>query len=116
MNFYRKEVIKEVGDLFVISSNTSEYIGSDGVTKVPTKVMFDFICRPVGGELAVSDETSGSGWFTAEEAKSMITQEAMKERFRAFIEYDGRVRLLEYHTRLRYELKLDRFISGSIGR
>jgi 8-oxo-dGTP diphosphatase len=32
----------------------------DGVTDVPTQVMFDFVCKPVGGELAVSEETTDS--------------------------------------------------------
>ncbi len=40
----------EVGEVFCISSNTAVYAGYDGVKTVPTKVIFDFICKkPEGG-------------------------------------------------------------------
>lgn len=62
-----------VGELFCISSNTGKYPGHSGVKEVPTKVMLDFICTPVGGRERTSDETSEVGWFTPEEAQRMIS-------------------------------------------
>ena len=48
----------EVMQLIGVYSNTGMYKWHDGITDVPTKVMFDFICKPLGGELRTSDETS----------------------------------------------------------
>ncbi|WP_324607736.1 hypothetical protein [Paenibacillus sp. IHBB 10380] len=36
------------------------------MTDVPTKVMFDFVCKAAGGELATSDETSECSGFQSE--------------------------------------------------
>ncbi|WP_233182849.1 NUDIX hydrolase [Paenibacillus sonchi] len=50
----------EVSRLIGVYSNTATYKWHDGVTDVPTKVMLDYICKPVGGQLSTSDETSDS--------------------------------------------------------
>src|SRR5690625_5839123 len=50
----------EASYLTSIYSNTGTYEGHIGVNIVPTKVMFDFVCKPIGGELSTSDETSDS--------------------------------------------------------
>ncbi|WP_169823378.1 NUDIX hydrolase [Paenibacillus yonginensis] len=56
-----------VSHLISVISNTAVHKWYDGVTDVPTKVMFDFVCRAVGGELATSDETSESKWVPKEQ-------------------------------------------------
>ena len=51
-----------VSKLIGVYSNTAIHKWYDGVTDVPTKVMLDFTCEVVGGELAISDETTDSRW------------------------------------------------------
>ncbi|GGG12694.1 putative MutT/NUDIX-like protein [Paenibacillus albidus] len=55
-----------VSHLISVVSNTAIHKWYDGVTDVPTKVMFDFVCKAVGGELATSDETSECRWVPKE--------------------------------------------------
>lgn len=98
----------EVGELFCVSSNTCKYPGHSGVKEMPTKVMFDFICRPVGGAECTSEETSEVGWFTPEEARSLIAAPALKERFEAYLSYQDRVTYLSYVTRPQYALHVKR--------
>lgn len=98
----------EVGELFCIASNVAKYPGYNGVKEVPTKVMLDFICRPVGGQEHTSDETSEVAWFTPQEAQGMISAPALRERFEAYLSYDGRPTYLSYVTKPRFELRLKR--------
>jgi 8-oxo-dGTP diphosphatase len=49
-----------VSHLIGIYSNTATYEEHSGVKMVPTKVMFDNVCEPAGGELSTSEETSES--------------------------------------------------------
>ena len=108
----RREVLEEtgveieVGELFCVSSNTGKYPGYNGVKEIPTKLMLDFICRAVSGEARPSDENSETAWFKKDEALSLIQAPAMRERFKAFLEYTGRPAYLEYVTRPEFELKL----------
>lgn len=100
----------EVGELFCVASNTCKYSGYYGVKEIPTKVMFDFICKPVGGAEHASDETSDVGWFTPEEAQAMIVAPALVERFKAYLSYQGRPTYLSYITKPRFALHLRRTI------
>ena len=43
--------------LCAVYSNVGKYVFYDGVTPVPTKVMFDFICEYAGGETCTSEES-----------------------------------------------------------
>lgn len=96
----------EVGEVFCISSNTAKYPGYNGVKEIPTKVMTDFICRAVGGVARPSEENPETRWFPKSEALSMITAPAIIERFKAYLDYNGRPVYLEYVTQPTYELKL----------
>ena len=100
----------EVDELFCISSNTCHYPGHSGVKEVPTKVMLDFICKPVGGAEQISDETSDVGWFTPEEARDMIAAPAYQARFQAYLEYQGRPTYLSYVTKPQFILHTKRTI------
>lgn len=95
----------KVERLFCIASNTCEYPGYNGVEKIPTKVMMDFICKAVGGELCNSEENSESGWFSKDEVLKMMEAPAYIERFKAYLEFDGRVQYLEYITKPEFILK-----------
>lgn len=100
----------EVRELFCIASNTSKYPGHSGVKEVPTKVMLDFICRPIGGVEHTSDETCEVGWFTPEEAQSMIGAPALRERFQAYLDYQGRPIYMAYVTHPAFNLQHKRIL------
>lgn len=99
-----------VAYLIGVYSNTGMYKWHDGVTDVPTKVMFDFVCKPVGGELGISEETTESGWIAKDKVLDMITAPATRTRFQAYLDFDGHVRYMEYVTNPQFELKLNRMV------
>ncbi|MEG1254272.1 NUDIX hydrolase [Clostridium sp.] len=99
-----------VKELFAISSNTATYKGYNGVEKVPTKVMMDFICTFIDGTLCISDENSESCWVKKDKVLDMITSPAIRQRFQAYLDYDGNVQYLEYVTKPEFDLKVNRKI------
>ena len=100
----------EVGELFCLSSNTGKYAGYNGVREIPTKLMPDFICRAVSGEPRPSEENSESMYVPKENVLDMITEPAIIERFKAYLEYSGRPIYMEYITQPEFVLKLKRTI------
>src|SRR5699024_667736 len=98
----------EVSYLTSIYSNTGTYVGHSGVNIVPTKVMFDFVCKPIGGELSTSDETSDSRWVSKEKVLEMVSAPALRIRYQAYLDYDGKINYMDYITRPEFELKLKR--------
>ncbi|MBE1553826.1 NUDIX hydrolase [Sporosarcina limicola] len=99
-----------VAHLIGVYSNTGMYKWYDGVTDVPTKVMFDFVCKPVGGELGISEETTESGWIAKDKVLDMITAPAIRTRYQAYLDFDGHVCYMEYVTNPQFELKLNRTV------
>jgi 8-oxo-dGTP diphosphatase len=99
-----------VSHLSGVYSNTAQYTWHDGVTNVPTKVMFDFVCKPVGGDLAVSDETTDSRWVPKEDVLCMLTGEAYLTRFSDYLKNEGKVIYKEYVTKPNFELKVERSV------
>lgn len=98
----------EISHLTSIYSNTGTYEGHSGVKTVPTKVMFDFVCKPIGGELTTSDETSASRWVNKEEVLNMISAPALRTRYQAYLDYNGSINYMDYITRPQFELKMRR--------
>lgn len=88
----------EVLHLVNVVSNTGIHKWYDGVTDVPTKIVFDFVCRAVGGELAASDETSECEWVPRERVLEYITVPYLRTRCQAWLEFDGSVNYIEYTT------------------
>jgi len=99
-----------VNKLFAISSNTATNKGYNGIEIVPTKVMMDFICTFIDGELCISDENSESCWVKKDEVLDMITAPAIRKRFQAYLDYDGTVQYLAYVTQPEFNLKVNRKI------
>lgn len=97
-----------VSHLIGVYSNTASYKWHDGVTDVPTKVMFDFVCQPIGGKLRTSEETSDVRWADRDQILDLVTSPPVRTRFQAYFEYDGRTRYMEYVTKPIFEMKLDR--------
>lgn len=100
----------KVSHLVGVFSNTATYEGHSGVKIVPTKVMFDFVCEPVGGKLTPSDETSDSRWVSKEGVLDMVTGPSERTRYQAFLDYNGSVQYMDYITKPQFELKLKRNI------
>lgn len=100
----------EVGELFCISSNTKKYPGHSGVKEIPTKVMLDFICRAKSGIPRPSDENSESKYVPKDKVLELIKTPAVRERYKAYLEYSGRPVYMEYITRPSFECKLKRLI------
>lgn len=99
-----------VKKLFAISSNTAINKGYNGVKEVPTKIMMDFICTYIDGNLCTSDENSESCWVKKDEVLDMITAPAIRERFQAYLDYDSNVQYLAYVTQPQFDLKVSRKI------
>ncbi|MFG6494765.1 NUDIX hydrolase [Fictibacillus sp. UD] len=99
-----------VSHLTGVYSNTAQYKWHDGVTDIPTKVMFDFVCKPVGGELGVSDETTDSRWVAKDEVLDMLTGEAYHTRYLDYLNKEGQVHYKEYVTKPDFEVKLERTV------
>lgn len=100
----------KVEKLFAISSNTGINKGYNGVERVPTKVMMDFICIFAGGTLGISNENSESCWAKKDKVLDMITTPAIRQRFKAYLDYDGNVQYLSYITKPEFNLEINRKI------
>lgn len=100
----------EVKKLFAVSSNTGVNKGYNGVKVVPTKVMMDFICTYVDGKLGISDENSESSWVKKDKVLDMITTPAIRQRFQAYLDFNGEVQYLAYQTQPEFDLEVNRRI------
>ncbi|MDQ8735874.1 NUDIX hydrolase [Paenibacillus sp. LHD-38] len=116
MNALMREIKEESGIdtavlcLIGIYSNTGTYTWHDGVTEIPTKVMLDFSCRAVGGQLCISEETSESRWFDKAMALEAITAPAIRTRYQAYLDFGGSASYMEYVTSPDFDIKLKRSI------
>lgn len=94
----------QVDKLISISSNISEHPGYNGVEIVPTKVLFDFIGKPISGILTNSEENSESKWVNINEVNDLIVAPEIKERFNAYQNYNNKTIYLTYITYPEYKL------------
>ncbi|MCT2534426.1 NUDIX hydrolase [Aquibacillus koreensis] len=99
-----------VSNLIGVYSNTGKHKGYDGVTDIPTKVMMDFVCKPVGGELDVSDETTDSRWVKKDEVLDYVETPAYRTRYQAYLDFTNQTHYMEYVTHPTFELKQKRMI------
>lgn len=96
--------------LIGVYSNTGVYKWHDGTTDVPTKVMFDFMCKPVGGQLCTSEETSESCWVAKDQVLDRIASPAIRTRYQAYLDFNGEVYYMDYVTNPEFEMKLNRTV------
>ena len=99
-----------VKSLVGIYSNTKIKLNQDGSIRVPTKVMLDFICTPVGGKLATSNETTDVQWVKKENVLDLITHPAYITRFKQYLAFNGTVKYMEYTTGNDFNICLDRLV------
>jgi ADP-ribose pyrophosphatase YjhB (NUDIX family) len=111
-----REVLEESGVkasvrcLAGVYSNVGAYTWHDGKTPVPTKVMFDFICDYIEGELTPSDETSEVIWVPKENAMDYVALPVLRLRFANILRFDGRIHYCSYVTRPEFKLLSERII------
>lgn len=117
MDALSREIKEESGIDTIVSyligvySNTGIHKWYDGVTDVPTKVMLDYVCKPVGGELCTSEETSESRWVAKGKALDLVTAPAIRIRYQAYLDFDGAINYMEYVTRPDFDVKLRTYVS-----
>ena len=100
-----------VGKLFWVGSNTGTYEGHHGVKTIPTKVVFNFTCQYVDGELRASDENSESRWVKKDKVLDMISDPSISDRFQSYLDFNGNVQYMEYITQPEYTCKLKHHIT-----
>jgi ADP-ribose pyrophosphatase len=111
-----REVLEESGInarvkcLCGVYSNVGQYTYYDGITHVPTKVMFDFICEYISGEPTPSEETSEVMWVPKECALEYVSASPMRYRFEKVLSFNGKVTYASYITKPEYKLLSERFI------
>lgn len=111
-----REILEESGIkasvrcLVGVYSNVEQHLFYDGVTSVPTKVMFDFICDYISGRPTVSDETSEVIWVPKNEVMNYITTPAMLFRFPKVLEFSGKICYSSYVTKPEFKVLTERYI------
>lgn len=112
-----REILEESGVkaslrcLCGVYSNVGKHLYYDGITEVPTKVMFDFICDYTEGELTTSNETSEVIWVPKEKVLDYITAPAQHYRFENILKFDGRILYGSYVTRPEFKILSARYLS-----
>ncbi len=107
----RREIKEEsdidvaVGHLIGMYSNTGIHKWYDGITDVPTKLMVDFVCEPVGGALSASEETTEGRWVPNDAVLDFITAPAIRNHFQAYLDFDGTAAYMEYVTKPAFEIR-----------
>lgn len=111
-----REILEESGvkasvrSLVGIYSNVGQHLFYDGITSVPTKVMFDFICDYIDGELTTSDETTDVIWVPKNRVLEYITTPAGLIRFKNVIEFNGNIHYCSYVTKPDFKVLSSRFV------
>lgn len=111
-----REVLEESGvrasvrSLVGIYSNVGRHLYYDGTTPVPTKVIFDFICDYIDGELTPSDETSDVIWVPKSKVLEYVTHPASLFRFKNAIEFNRQIHYCSYITRPEFKVLSSRFV------
>jgi 8-oxo-dGTP diphosphatase len=116
MDALSREIKEESGIDVVVSrligvySNTAIHKWHDGVTDIPTKVMLDYVCKPIGGELCTSEETSETRWVEKDKVLDMVTAPAIRTRYQAYLDFGESPYYMEYVTKPNFELKMKRTV------
>ena len=87
-----------------------KYTFYDGVTPVPTKVMFDFICEYESGECRTSEESQEVIWVPKEKALEYVTTPVLRYRFEKILNFEGRLTYASYVTKPEFQVLTERYI------
>ncbi|MEK4627765.1 MAG: NUDIX hydrolase [Carnobacterium inhibens] len=99
-----------ISNLIGVYSNTGIHKWHDSVTDVPTKLMLDYVCKPIGGQLSTSEETTEVQWINKEKVLDLISAPAIRTRYKAYLDFEGKINYMEYITKPEFELKENRTI------
>ncbi len=111
-----REIMEESGIqarvkcLCAVYSNVGTYVFYDGVTPVPTKVMFDFICEYEGGECRTSEESSEVMWVAREKVLDYISAPVLRYRFEKVLNFEGKVTYASFVTKPEFQVLTERYI------
>ena len=111
-----REIMEESGitakvkSLCAVYSNVGKYTFYDGITPVPTKVMFDFICEYESGECRTSEESSEVIWVPKENVLDYLSSPVMHYRFEKILNFDGRITYASYVTKPEFQVLTERYI------
>ena len=108
--FEESGITASVRCLAGVYSNVGQHLWYDGVTPVPTKVMFDFICDYVDGQPTTSSETSEVIWISKTEVMQYVTAPAMRFRFEKVLNFVGKVCYSSYVTKPEFQVLTDRIV------
>jgi 8-oxo-dGTP pyrophosphatase MutT (NUDIX family) len=103
-------IMASVRCLAGVCSNVGQHLFYDGVTNVPTKVMFDFICDYISGQPTPSEETSEVMWVPKCEVMNYLTSPATRFRFQRILEFNGKVYYSSYVTKPEFKVLTDRYV------
>jgi 8-oxo-dGTP diphosphatase len=87
-----REILEEIGvkinikKIIGIYSNLTSKPGYNGVKIIPTKLMIDFLCEYISGDLILSSENIENGWFSEEEIFEKVTHKTYKTRLKNYFE------------------------------
>jgi len=96
--------------LCAVFSHVGQRVSYDGVTPVPTKVMFDFMCEYVSGECRTSEESTEVKWIPKEQVLDYVTTPVLRYRFENILHFDGRVTYASYVTKPEFRVLTERSI------
>ena len=103
-------IIAKVRSLCGVYSNVGKGVFYDGVTPVPTKVMFDFICEYESGECRTSEESDEVLWVPKEKVLDYISKPVMRYRFEKILNFDGKITYASYITNPKFQVLTERYI------
>jgi len=85
-----REIREETGIVVAINKLVGVYqnVRPEGEL-VTTKVMLDFLCEHISGELTTSKESQKVGWYEQGEALKMVTLPFLRDRLKDMLEFNG---------------------------
>jgi len=111
-----REIMEESGIqakvkcLCAVYSNVGKSVFHDGVTPVPTKVMFDFICEYESGECRTSEESSEVLWVPRDMVLDYISNPVLRYRFAKILSFAGKVTYASYVAKPEFRVLTERYI------
>lgn len=88
-----------VDRLYCVCSSIKAHSGHSGYGVTPTKVLLGFTCTYLSGEFKESDESTDYRWVAEADVLELLTAADAIEKYRAYLEFHGSVRYLEYSSR-----------------
>lgn len=96
--------------LCAVYSNVGQYVFYDGVTTVPTKIMFDFICEYESGECRPSEESSEVIWVPQNHVMDYLNSPVLRYRFEKMLSFAGKITYASYVTKPEFRVLAERSI------